>query len=135
MIENTFHFRHTCKTLLGFWTKYYSSSLKLYDEDIKSLIFNKLFFSEDSVLKEHGRWSEDGNKLLMRLIDTKLILLSTLANARLPQSRSLLTHYAQPNYGHEGWRHSALEALGYYKCQEVWTKPNLYSIKKLTLWL
>ena len=74
---------------------------------------------EDAILNENGMWNEDGNKLLMRLIDSKLVLLSTLANARLPQSRDLFTRYAQPNYGHESWRHSALSALGLYTCQEV----------------
>ncbi len=52
-------------------------------------------------------------------ISTKHVLLETLANAAHPLSKKVFMRYAEPNFGHAGWRHGALSGVKYYLDEEV----------------
>ena len=60
--------------------------------------------------------------------NARVVLLESLGNAGLPQSRDILLQHMEPNRGDHAWRRSAINALRKYSCNMVKTTYNKLTI-------
>ena len=59
------------------------------------------------------------NEARLQYVHAKSVLLHALGNAAHPRSREFIASYAAPNTGHGDIRHTAMQALRQYTCEEV----------------